>query len=306
MPEKLQPAPPKPRKLQIVWLNVALFVVLHVGAVYGVYLFFAAAKWLTWLWVIFLYAISGLGITAGAHRLWSHRSYKATFPAKVLLVIFDTVALQNDIIEWARDHRVHHKYSETDADPHNALRGFFFSHIGWLLVRKHPDVKDKGSKLDVSDLQADPILRFQKKYYKTLAILACFVVPTVVPALWNESLHVAYFTAALMRYCLVLHATWSINSIAHMFGNRPYDKLINPRQNILCTLMSVGEGWHNYHHTFPYDYKASEWGWRVNFTTVFIDFLAWLGWAYDRKAVNQESIERQKLKHGENHHQHDH
>lgn len=70
---------------------------------------------------------------------------------------------QNDVSEWARDHRVHHKFSETDADPHNATRGFFFSHVGWLLVRKHPDVKEKGKTIDMSDLEADPFLRFQKK-----------------------------------------------------------------------------------------------------------------------------------------------
>lgn len=70
---------------------------------------------------------------------------------------------QDSALDWARDHRMHHKYSETDADPHNATRGFFFSHIGWLLVRKHPDLKEKGKGLDLSDLYADPILRFQKK-----------------------------------------------------------------------------------------------------------------------------------------------
>lgn len=71
---------------------------------------------------------------------------------------------QNAAIDWAKDHRVHHKYSETDADPHNAKRGFFFSHVGWLLCRKHPEVKEKGKTIDLSDLESDPILAFQKKY----------------------------------------------------------------------------------------------------------------------------------------------
>lgn len=83
---------------------------------------------------MFLYSLSGLGITAGAHRLWAHRSYKARFPLRVILMIFNTIAFQDAAMHWARDHRVHHKYSETDADPHNATRGFFFSHMGWLLV----------------------------------------------------------------------------------------------------------------------------------------------------------------------------
>uniref|UniRef100_A0A1B0GM39 Fatty acid desaturase domain-containing protein n=1 Tax=Phlebotomus papatasi TaxID=29031 RepID=A0A1B0GM39_PHLPP len=110
-----------------------------------------------------LYVVSGLGITAGAHRLWAHRAYKAKLPLRIILVIFNTIAFQDCAMHWARDHRVHHKFSETDADPHNATRGFFFSHIGWLLCRKHPEVIAKGRNLDISDLKADPVLRFQKK-----------------------------------------------------------------------------------------------------------------------------------------------
>ncbi|CAC5381288.1 unnamed protein product [Mytilus coruscus] len=118
---------------------------------------------LTWLWTIFYYIFSAVGITAGAHRLWSHRSYKAKTPLRILLAIMNSAALQNDILEWSRDHRVHHKYSETDADPHNARRGFFFSHIGWLLVRKHPDVARKGKQLDMSDLYADKVVMIQRR-----------------------------------------------------------------------------------------------------------------------------------------------
>lgn len=108
-----------------------------------------------------------MGITAGAHRLWAHRSYKAKWPLRLMLMIFNTIAFQDAAYHWARDHRVHHKYSETDADPHNATRGFFFSHIGWLLCKKHPEVKVKGKGVDVSDLKSDHILMFQKKYNRS-------------------------------------------------------------------------------------------------------------------------------------------
>lgn len=103
------------------------------------------------------------GITAGAHRLWSHRAYKAKWPLRVLLMLSQTLAFQNSIYEWVRDHRVHHKFTDTDADPHNARRGFFFSHIGWLMVKKHPDVKQKGQTVDMSDLEHDQVVMFQKK-----------------------------------------------------------------------------------------------------------------------------------------------
>ena len=107
---------------------------------------------------------SGLGIAGGAHRLWCHRSYKAKLPMRIMLMFFQTLAHQNSIYEWVRDHRVHHKFTDTDADPHNSRRGFFFSHVGWLMIKKHPDVKLKGKTIDMSDLEADPVVMFQKKY----------------------------------------------------------------------------------------------------------------------------------------------
>lgn len=124
------------------------------------------------MWQHFFYTFwGGLGITAGAHRLWAHKTYKAKWPLRLILAAWNTMAFQNDIYEWSRDHRVHHKYSETDADPHNALRGFFFSHIGWLLCKKHPDVISKGKQIDCSDLLADPIVRFQRRFVAALSWL---------------------------------------------------------------------------------------------------------------------------------------
>jgi stearoyl-CoA desaturase (delta-9 desaturase) len=305
-PVKDEPVKKASYEMKIVWRNVILFTILHLGALYGVYSLLFEAKWLTWLWCYFLLFVSATGITAGAHRLWAHKSYKAKTPLKFILVIFNCVSFQNDIIEWARDHRVHHKYSETNADPHNALRGFFFAHIGWLLVRKHPDVAMKGKGVDISDLTNCPLLQFQRKYYRSLVIFFCFIVPSVVPMLWGESAFVAYFTAGLLRYCISLNMTWCVNSVAHMWGFRPYDAKINPRQNYLTSFGAFGEGWHNYHHSFPYDYRASEFPYTLNPTTLFIDVFTWIGWVYDRKIVSQEIIDKKKLKSGEHSHHHHH
>lgn len=210
------------------------------------------------------------------------------------------MAFQNDIYEWARDHRVHHKYSETDADPHNAMRGFFFAHIGWLLVRKHPDVIEKGKKLELSDLKADKVVMFQRRHYKTSVVVFCFLMPMFVPwYFWGESLHVGYFLPGLLRYALVLNATWLVNSAAHMWGNRPYDHTINPRENPLVALSAIGEGFHNYHHTFPFDYATSEFGCKLNLTTAFIDLMCFLGLATDCKRVSKEMIIARKQRTGD-------
>lgn len=280
---------PKPA-MSIVWRNVILMSLLHAGAVYGLF-FIPSARPLTLVWAFLCFVLSALGVTAGAHRLWSHRSYKATLPLRIFLATCNSMAFQNDIYEWARDHRVHHKFSETDADPHNAVRGFFFSHIGWLLVRKHPDVIEKGRKLELTDLMADKVVMFQRRYYKPVVLFMCFIFPTIVPCyLWGESMLVAFYIPAILRYTLVLNATWLVNSAAHMWGNRPYDSNINPRENRFVTFSAIGEGYHNYHHTFPYDYATSEYGWKVNLTTCFIDLMCLLGLASHRKRVPKELV----------------
>uniref|UniRef100_T1J1E2 Protein kinase domain-containing protein n=1 Tax=Strigamia maritima TaxID=126957 RepID=T1J1E2_STRMM len=281
--------------LEIVWRNVMLFVYLHAAAVYGLYLLVFHAQLYTVIWTYVLCIVSGMGITAGAHRLWAHKTYRAHVGLRFFLMLANTIAFQNDIYEWSRDHRVHHKYSETNADPHNAKRGFFFCHMGWLLTRKHPDVLSKGRSVDMSDLLADPVIRFQKAFYLPLVLLMCFLVPMFVPKfLWNESLEISFFVCSLARYCFILHTTWLVNSAAHLWGDHPYDRSINPAENQMVSICTLGEGQHNYHHTFPWDYAASEWGWKTNITTIFIDIWAKLGIAYELKKVPREIIEKRR------------
>jgi len=293
--------------LEIVWRNVVLFALLHLASLYALLFQVKESKWQTLLWTYLLYLMGGLGVTAGSHRLWSHRSFKAAFPLRLLLVLFQTSALQNDVIEWARDHRVHHKYSETHADPHNANRGFFFAHIGWLLCRKHPEVKEKGKQIDLSDLYRDPLLVYQRKYYKPLVLLFCFLIPTIVPwCLWDESLLNAYFVPCLLRLTVGLNLTWAVNSVAHLWGTRPYDAETNPAENILVILGAAGEGHHNYHHTFPHDYSTSEHNVPglsliFNITTVFIDAMASIGWAYGRKRIDPAMVDRKAERSGDGH-----
>ncbi|CAH1957824.1 unnamed protein product [Acanthoscelides obtectus] len=294
---------PSERKVELVWRNIILFGYLHLVAVYGLYRMFTSAKLYTSILAYVLYHLAGLGITAGAHRLWSHRSYKATWPLRVILVLCNTLAFENSVMEWARDHRVHHKYSETDADPHNAKRGFFFSHVGWLLCRKHPEVKEKGKGIELSDLEADPVVVFQHNYYMILMPLVCFILPTMAPMyLWNETF-VDAFTVNIFRYVFTLNATWLVNSAAHLFGSKPYDRYINPSENITVAVLALGEGWHNYHHTFPWDYKTSELGgYSFNFSSAFIDFFAKFGWAYDMKTVSVDMIKRRVQRTGDGTH----
>ncbi|XP_063381875.1 acyl-CoA Delta(11) desaturase-like [Cydia fagiglandana] len=282
----------KPRDYEILYRYVLSFSYLHTAALYGLYLCFTSAKWGT-IFLAVIMCIGGLiGITAGAHRLWSHKAYKANRALEIILIILNSVSFQNSAVQWIRDHRLHHKYSDTDADPHNAKRGFFFSHIGWLMVRKHPEVLSKGQTIDLSDVYSNPVLMFQKKYAIPMIGTVCFGLPTLIPMyFWGESLNNAWHLT-ILRYTVSLNIIFLVNSAAHFYGQKPYDKEILPCQNILVTILALGEGFHNYHHVFPWDYRTAELGNNaLNLTTKFIDFFAWLGWASEMKTVSTKAID---------------
>ncbi|KAH9388044.1 hypothetical protein TYRP_009248 [Tyrophagus putrescentiae] len=282
----------KQYKITIVWRNIILMTILHTLALIGAYHYVATAQYKTLLYTNFVTVLIGLGVTCGAHRLWSHRSYEAKLPLRIFLMILNSASLQNDILEWSRDHRVHHKFSDTDADPHNSTRGFFFAHMGWLLCRKHPEVLRKGKTVSLADIEADPVVQFQRQFYKPLAIFCTFYLPTYIPYyFWGENFYVAFYLSAF-RYCFSLHSTWLVNSAAHLYGTKPYDKVINPRESKLVQVMTVGEGYHNYHHVFPFDYSASELSWThdLNVSTMFIDLCAKLGLAMNLKKVDDKVV----------------
>jgi len=258
----------------------------HVMAAIGAVCYLKECSAKTLLWAFFLWPFSGAGITVGVHRLWAHRSYEATLPLRILLMLCQSISNEGCIFHWSRDHRVHHKYSETVADPHNATRGFFFAHMGWLFVQKHPKVVKAGRDIDLSDLLVDPVVMFQKKCDPFLQLYMCFVWPSQVASyLWGEHFWNAFFVAGFLRYVIVLHFTWMVNSAAHLYGDHPYDTASYPAENPIVAFVSGGEGWHNWHHKYPYDYAASEFGdWgQHNPGKGIIDILCWMGLASNRK-----------------------
>lgn len=283
---------------EIVWYNVIILASWHVGAVYA--LLFVMPKCslaqLAVLWIAF-WVVSGLGITAGAHRLWSHRAYKAKLPLRVFLMLVNSMAFEGSIFEWSRDHRVHHKGSDTTADPHNSGRGLFFSHMGWVMCRKHQNVFRAAKKLDFSDLLADPVVAFQKKYYLSTVFLMCYAVPTAIGYAMGNT-WAGFWVGGIFRHVWVLHMTWMVNSVAHFFGYRPYDRNIRAAENLIVAIGAIGEGYHNYHHKYPADYATSEWGLtsgQFNPTKAFIDACAFLGLAYDLKRSRTAAATRERL-----------
>ncbi|XP_046673232.1 acyl-CoA Delta-9 desaturase-like [Homalodisca vitripennis] len=298
------PAKLEEYKPRLIWLNIISISLFHLIALYTVIFDLYKFRLISIIYGYIVGQIGGFGVTGGAHRLWAHRSYKAKWPLRVILLICYSVAGQNTVYDWVRDHRVHHKFSETDADPHNSNRGFFFAHVGWLMQRKHPEVLRKGAQVDMSDILADPLVTFHTKHFTLIKIVFCFILPTLIPIYcWGEDPRLMIQGMVFVRYVMGLNFTWLVNSAAHIYGNKPYDKRIKPSQNLSVSLVAMGEGWHNYHHVFPWDYKAAELGnYRANFTTFFIDMFAKIGWAYDLKTASPSMVERVITKHGDGTH----
>lgn len=147
-------------KIVLKWKNIIVFIYLHIFSIYAI---FDPPQYLaTYIIQLVLTVAIGFGTTAGSHRLFTHRTYRAKPFMKVGLLVVQTMSGQEPVLRWVRDHRVHHKYVDTNADPHNSTRGFFFCHMGWLCCKKHPDVIKFGRRIDMSDLENDRVLQIQK------------------------------------------------------------------------------------------------------------------------------------------------
>ncbi|KAF0716836.1 Aste57867_2631 [Aphanomyces stellatus] len=282
------------------WVAIAAVGAYHVFALAAIPRIWTC-KWQTHVCAIVFYQLGGLGVTAGIHRLWSHRSYKASDPVRFFLILCSAIANQGTTFHWARDHRVHHKFTDTDADPTNAKRGLFFAHIGWLFVKKHPKVIEAGKQLNVDDLLQDWCIQLENYCHPFGQIFMCLIVPMLLCHFgWGESLSNGLLVPGFLRCVLGLHATWCINSVAHapIFGYTPYDAGISATDNFWVSLGILGEGWHNWHHAFPYDYAASEYGiasqW--NPAKLFIDACAYVGLVTGRKRALAAWEARKKAK----------
>ncbi|XP_018014012.1 delta(9)-fatty-acid desaturase fat-7-like [Hyalella azteca] len=286
---------------KVLWDMVVAIVVLHSGAVYGLFLTITGQiKVFSMIFTVLMAIISGLGVTMGVHRLWSHRSYKASLPVRLALMGLNCVAFQQSILIWSQDHRVHHKWSDTDRDLTNSRRGFFFAHMGWKMYKTHPEVIKGRKMVNIDDLLSDPVVLFQHKYFPWISVPLAFILPTIIPYYcWNEDLLFSFVTCGLLRLTITHHVTNCINSVAHLYGYKPYDKTLHAHDHNVLGPLALGEGWHNYHHAFPRDYRASEMdGWCFNLTTKIIETLAKFGLTYDLVTVSDDIINKRAARTG--------
>ena len=276
------------------WPAIFMFVITTVPVVTVLPWYAAQFGFDTFEWVSFgvLWALNGMSITAGYHRLWAHRSYEASRPLQIVCMLFGAMALQNSILVWASMHRVHHRnVDDEDTDPYSARRGLWFSHLGWML-RNYPS-----GQLDLrnaKDLENNPIVAFQHKYYLPLAIGMNVSVPLLLGWI-NGDIWGSLLLGGFLRLVVSHHCTFFINSLAHYWGNRPYTIENTARDNGILALFTWGEGYHNYHHLFQWDYRNGVRWWQYDPTKWLISACTWVGLARSVKRVPEFQIRKALL-----------
>ncbi|AKP72245.1 Fatty acid desaturase [Piscirickettsia salmonis] len=241
-----------------------------------------------WFWFGFFIIATGLSITAGYHRLWSHRAYKANSFLKLFFMLFGAATLQNSIIVWASDHRKHHRYvDDKEKDPYAATKGFWYSHIGWMLRHK-PEAE--GCIENVKDLENDKIVAFQHRYYGPIAVLMCFGLPALIGASYG-SVGGCLILVGLLRLVINHHFTFFINSLAHIWGKERYTDENTAKDNPLLSLLTFGEGYHNFHHKYAGDYRNGVLWYDYDPSKWLIFLASKIGWTYDLKRISKPTIE---------------
>ncbi|GAA1277144.1 acyl-CoA desaturase [Pseudonocardia aurantiaca] len=246
---------------------------------------------LTWLDVglaIGFYLLSGLGVTVGFHRLFTHRSFRADRGLRIALAVAGSLAMQGDVVSWVADHRRHHAYSDKEGDPHSPWRfgttpaalakGFVHAHIGWLFGRDRTN-----AARFAPDLLADrDIARIGRLLvlWTVVALLAPALVGGLVTMSWWGAL-TAFFWAGLVRVAVLHHVTWSINSICHMIGEQPFASRDRATNVWPLAVLSMGESWHNLHHADPTCARHGVRRGQVDISARVIWFFEKLGWAHD-------------------------
>ncbi|MDO4427338.1 MAG: fatty acid desaturase [Moraxella sp.] len=245
-----------------------------------------------WIWFFIFMAWTGISITAGYHRLLAHKTYETHPFIKYFLVLGATLAIESSAYDWCSGHREHHRHVDHEHnDPYSSSRGFWFSHIGWML-KKYPS--GNYDYKNIPDLKKDKVLELQHKYYGFWVVLTNVgivgALGLMLGDLWGTLLVVG-----VLRIVLTHHFTFFINSLCHMFGTRPYTDENTARDNPILALFTWGEGYHNYHHHFQYDYRNGIKWWQYDPTKWFIAGLSKIGLATNLKTVDDLTIRHAEL-----------
>lgn len=272
------------------WFTSSFLILSFLASIIGVplYIHYFGLDWFQISLFCFYALATGMSITLGYHRLFAHKAFKAKKPVKIFTLVFGACAFEDSALDWASDHRDHHKHTDhEDDDPYSISKGFFWAHIGWIFFKLFPRELE-----NVNDLKKDSLVMWQHRNPHLLGFLVGFVAPSILGFLWNGWAGAlgGFLIAGLARVVFVQHCTFFINSLCHTIGSRPYDGETSARDSWIMALFTYGEGYHNYHHSFQHDYRNGVKPWQWDPTKWAIWTLERLGLAYDLRMVPEERI----------------
>jgi stearoyl-CoA desaturase (delta-9 desaturase) len=273
-------------KLHLV--NTAFIALSHCFAVVAIlYMSLVEFNWWSLGLGIVYFAFCGLSITGGYHRLFAHPTYQARAFLRMFYLFFGSASVQNSALKWSADHRTHHGKVDQTEDPYNIKRGFWWAHLGWVLYKAPAD----GDMHNVKDLKKDPLVMLQHRHYLLFAVLSTAVLPLSLGLIWGDPIG-ALLIAGFLRLVVQWHATFAVNSVAHKLGTRLYTTKVSARDSILTTLITFGEGYHNYHHRFQGDYRNGIRWFHFDPTKWFVWTCSKLHITWDLKRASKEAIAR--------------
>ena len=240
------------------WLNIAFLSLTPLIGVFGTiaWTLYVGFEWWMLALLVVTYTLVGLSITAGYHRLFSHRSYDASPVVQLFFALFGAMAAQNSILWWSASHRIHHSYVDKDWDPYNIRRGFWWAHMVWVFFRN--EERDDSFE-NAKDLLRNPIVMWQHKYNKVILIVGGFGLPALVGWFFGDAI-AGLLWGGFLRATLVHHSTFFVNSLAHTVGKPTYNFDVSARDNWMVALLTFGEGYHSFHHRFAADFRnAVKW-----------------------------------------------
>ncbi len=276
------------------WASVGFFAILTLVTLVGcpIYLYYmeGLSLFLGVLTLSYVF-LTSMAITAGYHRLYAHMTYKAHPVYHFLMLFLGAATFQQSALKWSSLHRTHHRYTDTDRDPYNIKKGFFHAHVGWILFWKNP--VDYGN---VKNLGQFSLLMHQHNHYQAWAILAGVVTPVMIGAMGGQALGALLF-AVTARVFVVFQLSFFINSLAHTLGTANYDAKVSAKDNFFAAVVTNGEGYHNYHHRFPMDYRNGVYWYHWDPTKWWIYTASKIGLVRDLVRIPTEKILKARLTH---------
>ncbi|MES2854490.1 MAG: fatty acid desaturase [Bdellovibrionota bacterium] len=256
-----------------------------------IYLMNAGFSWGLLAFLIVTYTISNMIITVGYHRYFSHRSYAAHPAVEAFFVLFGSGCFQGSVLQWSTDHRRHHREVDTDADPYSINKGFLYAHLLWMFHEDpHPE-----AQAYPRDLTKSRLIMAQHKYYAIFASFFGYVLPGIVAYALGFGFWGGVIIGGSLRIFLSQHSTFLINSAAHTFGKRPYTDTNTARDSFILSVLTFGEGYHNFHHFFQLDYRNGVRWYQWDPTKWAIRSLAFLGLATKLKTARKEDIFKARI-----------